>query len=397
MGFLHGVETFELQEGPIQVTEVKSAVIGLVGTAAQGEPGEMHICRSRDDVTEIFGASAVDYTLYRAFDAIFDHANTTVVAINVYDPEEHTTGVEEVIAADIIAAIPTFESALSRFGFFPKILVAPGWSHETGVGAELISTAGKCRAVALIDSVEGATPEEAVTAKGDFGDNRAIFCYPKIKIYDVDAEAEVTDWLSGRMAGLIAQVDKEKGYWHSPSNHVLQGVTGVERLLTYIPNNEDTELNYVNSQGIVSVLNFLGSGYRLWGNRTCAYPFETSPVDSFICWRRTADIIEESVEYFTLQFLDQPMFSRPENAAREMLVRVQESVQGFLDGLMGKGALVYGKIYLRLADNPVTELAGGHITYTYDFTPPVPAERVTYKAVANVNPLKDAFAAIIGG
>ncbi len=397
MGFLHGVETIELQEGPVPIIEVKSAIIGLVGTAAQGEPNKMYICRSREDVTEIFGEEQTGCTLHKAFDAIFDHINTTVIAINVYDPTVHINGLSDVSETDIINAIPLFENAFSEFGFFPKILIAPGWSHKTGVGAQLIATASKCRAIAIIDANEGITPEQAVTEKGNFGQNRAIFCYPKVKIYDPSSGTTITDWYSGRLAGVIAKVDKTEGYWVSPSNHVIEGIVGVERVLSYIPNDEDSELNYVNSQGVVSVLNFFDSGYRVFGNRTCAFPFQTSPVDTFICWRRTADIIEESVEYFTLQFLDKPMFTRPENAAREMLVRVEESVQGFLDSLMGRGALVYGKIYLRPEDNPVTELANGHITYTYEFTPPVPAERVTYKAVATVYPLEEAFKKIIGG
>ncbi len=395
MGFLHGVETFELQEGPAQVQEVKSAVVGLVGTASKGEPGVMHICRSRKDVELIFGQDEGG-TLLKAFDAVFDHVNTTVVAINAFDPLKHSAGIESVTAGDIIEVIPAFESCLAQFGFFPKLLIAPGWSQHVGVGAELVSVAGKCRAVAIVDCDPDMTPEQAVAQKKRYGQNRAIFCYPQVKVYDTKMNVEVEDWLSGRVAGLIAKVDKEKGYWHSPSNHLLQGITGAARILSYIPNNEDTELNYVNSQGIVSVLNFLGSGFRLWGNRTCAFPFSTTPADAFIPWRRTADIIEESVEYFTLQFLDQPMFTRPENASREMLSRVRESVQGFLDALVGRGALVYGKIMLNPDENPVSELAGGHIVYTYEFTPPVPAERITYKAVATVTPLKEAFAAVIG-
>lgn len=389
MGFLHGVETFEVQEGPVPVNEVKSAVVALVGTSPQGEPGEMYVIRKREDAEAAFSVDGdwSNGTLKNAFDAIFDHVNVTVLAINA--GSNATVG-------DVIEAIPNFEAALSRFGFFGKIFIAPGFSHELGVAAELVATAEKCRGVALLDTPEGLTPEQAVTFKNNFGQGNAIVCYPKVKVFDTVTEMEKLDWLSGRMAGLMASVDKDEGYHVSPSNHVLQGIVGAERILDYIPNNEDTELNYVNSQGIVSVLYFLGSGYRLFGNRTCAFPFQSDPL-TFIPWRRTASVIEESIEHFTLQFLDKPMFTRPADAKFGLLSRVEESVNDFIRALMSRGALVDGRCYVRLDDNPTGELAKGHLTYTYEITPPPPAERITYRAVINIKALGDVFAQIVGG
>lgn len=394
MGFLHGVETIELTTGPVPVLEVKSAIIGLIGTAPQGEPGVLHIVRTLAEATARFGLT--EGTLGNACRAIFDHVNVTVVAINAYDPAEHPGGVGDVNAADVIALIPSFSDAFAQFGFFPKILIAPGWSYQAGVGAALVSAAAKCRGVALIDVPGGQTPEQAVAFKGTFGQGNAIVCYPRVRIFDLQAEAEALDWLSGRAAGLMAQVDKEEGYHVSPSNHVLQGVIGVERLLSYVPSDEDSELNYVNSQGLTSILYWNGSGYRLFGNRTAAFPASSAPL-TFIPWRRVASIIEESIEYYSVQWLDKPMFTRPEDARFGLLDRVQESVNDFIRAKMAEGVLVSGKCYIRLDDNPTSELAAGHLTYTYEITPPPPAERITHRAVIDSAALGTVFAQLVGG
>jgi len=292
-------------------------------------------------------------------------------------------------------AFSSFESALSAFGFFPKILIAPGFSQELAVGREMVAVAEKIRAMAYIDAPEGLNPTEAVQFKStNYGDARAMFCYPKANIWDNAQGVYRFDWLSSRLAGLRAKTDFDEGYWYSISNHIIQGITGMERVLDYNPSETSSELNYVNSMGVISVLNFLGSGYRSFGNRTCAFPFQTDPLNTFECWRRVGDIIEESITYFTMQFLDKPMFSRPENAKSELILRVEESVNDFMRELKGRGALVEGFCVIKADENPVSNLANGQLAYHYEFTPAVPAERITYNAVANITALETVFAEI---
>jgi phage tail sheath protein FI len=223
---------------------------------------------------------------------------------------------------------------------------------------------------------------------------------PKVEIADTNGNVTL-DWLSSRLAGLIAQVDKNQtdysgqtGYWCSPSNYVLAGVIGVETIFPYNPKDTDSALNYMNSQGLVSVLNVNGSGYRSWGNHSTGFPASADPL-TFITWRRTMDIIEESIQFFTLQFLDQPMFTRPGELATTLIGQVELSVNDFIRSKIGT-ALVAGRCYLSLDDNPVSALANGHITYRIEATPPAPMERVTHQFVVDVNGLKTVFAQLVG-
>jgi hypothetical protein len=181
------------------------------------------------------------------------------------------------------------------------------------------------------------------------------------------------------LAGVIARTDHEEGYWYSPSNHEILGITGIERPITASINDADTEANILNENGILTVFNSFGTGYRVWGNRSAAFPTASDP-KNFINVRRTADIIAESIEYATLQFLDKPITVAIDG--------VLSMVNAFIRTLIGRGALVDGKCYFMKDKNPSDQLALGHLTFTYEIMPPTPAERITFEQIINIDLLK---------
>lgn len=90
--FLHGVETVELERGPRPVRAVKSAVIGLIGTAPLGLVNVPSLVLSDRD-TGPWGPTLAGFTIPQALDAIQDHGAGTVIVINVLDPAIHKTAV----------------------------------------------------------------------------------------------------------------------------------------------------------------------------------------------------------------------------------------------------------------------------------------------------------------
>lgn len=62
-----------------------------------------------------------------------------------------------------------------------------------------------------------------------------------------------------------------KGFWWSNSNQEIQGITGVERSLSAMIDDPQSEVNQLNENGITTIFNSYGSGLRLWGNRTAAW------------------------------------------------------------------------------------------------------------------------------
>ena len=205
-------------------------------------------------------------------------------------------------------------------------------------------------------------------------------CYPHLKVFDQATVSERLEGMAARLAGVICRKDTENGYWWSPSNTEIMGITGTERPITARINDPQSEANLLNENGIVTVFNSFGTGLRAWGNRSAAWPSMTHP-RNFINVRRTADVLHESVEYSMLQFIDYPI----DNG---LIDAIKESVNGFIRTLIARGALIDGSCTYDPAKNPPTEIALGHLTFDITFMPPTPAERISFESFIDINLLR---------
>lgn len=300
----------------------------------------------------------------------------------------------KVVAADIIGAVDVagtrsgllaFRDCYAKLGYFPKIIIAPGYSSLVSVREAMDSLAGSIRAVVPVDLAAGTTVQNAIAARGVGGNcntssKRIIPCYPYVKRYNSALDQDELVPFSQFYAGVLAAKDSANGYWWSPSNTEIKGITGVERQLTAMINDPTSEVNVLNEAGITTIFNSFGTGFRVWGNRSAAFPASTEPTN-FVCIQRTSDVLHESIEYSMLQFMDRPI----NNA---LIDAVTESVNEFIRTLIGRGALIDGKCWYDSADNPATEVAAGHLVFSLDYMPPTPAERMTFKSSININYLK---------
>jgi len=465
--FLHGVETIEVEKGARPIRTVKSAVIGLIGTAPTGAVNTPTIVLSDRQAAQ-FGGQLSGFSVPQALDAIFDQGAGTVIVINVLDPTKHKTAIpnelvtltgdlgktekpawvaeavikneagtttyvlnvdytsdslsgeilrkaggaidangklkvsyeyadpSKVTAADVIGQVNNagkrtgMQALLDTYnamGFFAKILIAPGFCTLNSVASELIVLAGKLRGVTLLDAPIGTTYDQVISGRGPTGNinfntssGRAVLCYPHLKVYDTATDSERLEPYSQRLAGVMCAKDTEKGYWWSPSNTEIKGIVGVERELSAMINDPQSEVNLLNEVGITTLFNTFGTGIRTWGNRSAAWPSVTHP-KNFINVRRTADILHESVEYSMLQFIDMPI----NNA---LIDSITESVNAFIRVMVGRGALLDGKCTYDRNKNPPTEIALGHLVFDIDFMPPTPAERMTFESFINIDLIK---------
>jgi phage tail sheath protein FI len=293
----------------------------------------------------------------------------------------------QVTAADIIGAVSiaglrsglkAFADSYNLFGYFPKLLIAPGFSTLQSVSVELIAVAEQLGGVAYIDAPIGTTPAQAIAGRGPLGainfntsSDRVRLCYPHVQVYDAATDGSRLQPLSIRAAGLRAKVDLDKGYWWSSSNQELVGVLGLERSLTARVDDPSSEVNLLNENGITTVFNSFGTGLRLWGNRTAAWPTVTH-MRNFENVRRTKDVIDESIRYSSLQFVDVPI-------SNSLIDSVTESVNLFGRKLIGDGALLGFECWYDPARNPQTELELGHLLFSYKLTVPPPMERGTFE------------------
>ena len=395
--FLHGVETIEINDGPRPVRLVKSSVVGLIGTAGSGPVNQNVLVTKYGDIAQ-FGTEG---TIARELKRLFDQKPTVVIVRNVFDPAAPDADIDTVTPAQIIGGVDGvtgartgmygWRDAFQQFGFNPKILIAPGFSSVSAVSANLIVQAEAMRAVAFVDAPIGVTVPQAIAGRGVAGainfntsSDRVGLCYPHVKYYDTVAAAEVNGPLSTVVAGAWSRRDQDNGYWWSGSNIELLGITGVERPIEFSLNDPNCEANLLNEAGIITVANSFGTGIRAWGNRSAAWPTVTHQ-KNFLNVRRTADIIGESLELATLQFLDQPL----DNARIDDIL---ETGRRFLRHQVANGAIQDGNVWLDPELNTAETLASGHLLPSYDFAPYSPLERVSYQARINTEYLRQLVA-----
>lgn len=346
--------------------------------------------------------AGVDYTLNQAsglvtrlpggalsagasFKAAYDYADLTKVT-----PADIIGTVD---AAGLRTGMQAWLDSFTQFGYFPKNLIAPVYGTLASVMTELDVLAGRLRGHFLVDAPIGTTLAQALAGRGPEGainfnvaSKRAVLCYPHVKVYDAASNSTALAPYCPRLAGVWAETDIAEGYWVSPSNREIKGIVGMERPLTAMINDPNSEVNILNEAGITTIYNSWGSGLRTWGNRSAAWPSNTS-AKQFVAVQRTLDVIHESVEYAMLQFLDGPL-----DAAR--IDAILATVNTLVRKLIADGALVDGRYWFDPAENPVTELANGHLTLSCELTPPSPMERVTFKSAYNAEGLAKLYGAL---
>ncbi|MCX8016950.1 MAG: phage tail sheath subtilisin-like domain-containing protein, partial [Rhodocyclaceae bacterium] len=271
--FHHGVEIVEIDDGLRPIQTARSSVIGIVGTAPAADDDDVPLhtptLLTTPRSAAILGATG---TLPRAIAAI--HAQgyaPIIVAIRVPDVTDDTnTPANERLAAVIggtnattgaRTGIAAFEAARGTVGVVPRILLAPEFSQHKTVADALIAQANKLRAVALIDG-PNSTSAAAIAYRAQFDSDRAYLIDPW-----VIADGQVMP-ASPYVAGLIAKIDNERGFWWSPSNNTLLGFERPARAIDFGLGRADSEANLLNEPGVATLVT--EQGVRLWGNRTCS-------------------------------------------------------------------------------------------------------------------------------
>lgn len=402
--YLHGVETTTHDTGAKPIRVVKSAVIGIVGTApiqsldvANQTINKPVLLTSEVAAAKFFGAETAGYSLPTALKAVFKKGAATVIAVNVFNPAIHKTGETPdptlVTNADIIGTVDAagnrtgmqaWLNAYSLFGFKPKILIAPGWSFLAAIRTELETLAERLHAVTYTDAPVGTTFQQAIEGRGPSGTvnlqtsaRRDLIHYPHLLVYDAVSNNNQLQPYSAFAAGIRAWKDLEFGYWWSNSNTQIDGIVGTELPLTGEINDSTSEINLLNEAGIVTVFNSFGTGFRTWGSRSAAWPSESGP-NTFEACIRTGDVIGDSIEYAMLQFIDRPF-------SQAFVDSVTESVRSFQRKLVGDGAILDGNCWYDPADNETTELSNGHVTFRYDYMWPPTMERITFVRTMNLD------------
>lgn len=271
------------------------------------------------------------------------------------------------------SGLELLQQVFPRFGLVPGLLLAPGFSHDPLVAAAMLTKASsinehfKCLALLDIptDTVTNYTLAPEWKTENNIVSERQILCYPKVRLEDKLFH------LSTQLAGVICQTDQTNGGVPvaSPSNRTLQingALLSAESDLYLGPE----EANYLNANGIVTALNFVG-GWKAWGNRTAAYPGVTDPINAFIPIRRMFDWISNAVILTYWQKLDNP-------ANKRLIESVTDGINIWLNGLQAVGYILGGRVEFLKEENSTTDMMDGKLQFHLFVTPPSPAQEFDF-------------------
>ena len=374
--FLHGVEVAEISSGSRTIRTTKSSVIGLIGTAPDADNANFPLNKpvlivgSRREAAKL-GATG---TLPMAINGIFDQIGAMVIVVRVEEGADEAETIANIIGGvdaqtGDYKGIQAFLSAESIVHAAPRILIAPGFTHQrpnnqaNPVISSMLGIADRLRAVIIADG-PNTNDQEAITWRNDFGNARVYVVDPWVKIF-INSEQIVPS--SPYVAGLIARSDNENGFWWSPSNQEIYGIVGTARPVDFTLGDANCRANFLNENEVTAIIR--QEGYRLWGNRSCS----SDPKWAFLSVRRTADLINDSLLRAHLWAVDR-------NITRTYLDDVVESVNSYLAHLKALGAILGGQCYPDPELNTPANIAQGKVYFDFDFTPPYPAERVVFRS-----------------
>ncbi|WP_353280621.1 phage tail sheath subtilisin-like domain-containing protein [Wolbachia endosymbiont (group B) of Silvanus unidentatus] len=383
--FLHGVNVIEVTSGTRAVRTAKSSVIGVIGTAPEADEQKFPLNKPVLIAGSLKQAAKLGRsgTLFSAVNGVFSQIGATVVVIRVEESENSDPKLkEEETLKNIIGGvneetgeyqgIEAFLSSESIVHVAPRILIAPQFTHQlpesenpkNPVVAALIGVAEKLRSIIVADG-PNTNDEEAIKWRKSVGSSRVYVVDPWVKVL-IEGKEEILP-SSPFVAGLIAKIDSEQGFWHSPSNKEINGIVGTSRPIDFTLGNINCRANHLNENEVTTIIH--QSGYRLWGNRTCSDDSKWA----FLSVRRTADLINDSLLRAHLWAVDR-------NITKTYIDDVIEGVNSYLANLKAQGAIISGKCYATPELNTPINIASGKVYFDFEFTPSYPAEQITFRS-----------------
>ncbi|EDX3299389.1 phage tail protein, partial [Salmonella enterica subsp. enterica serovar Irumu] len=238
--------------------------------------------------------------------------------------------------------------------YHPRILIATGFSEDDAIGKGLETMANKLRAVAYVDCASMATPKEVLLRQQNYG-ARVELLRPRVLITTLSGE-NICRPYSACAAGLRARIDADKGWWWSKSNQEVYGILGLEQVDEFVASDANCQANLLNMANVSTIVR--RDGFRHWGNRLCS----PDPQWRFESVRRSADVIEDSIQNTVIQYVDRPL-------DKQNTDDIIGTINAYMRQLVSLGAIFGGCAWLDEALNTAETLAAGWVFIDYDFGP----------------------------
>lgn len=368
--FFHGVRVVEVNEGTRYIRTINTGIIGMVATAddADEDTFPLNVPTLLTNVRNASGKAGDTGTLAQSLESIADQ--TSPVAIVVRVPEGQT---EEETTSNVIGTVTENQQytgmqallvAQSILGYTPRILGAPGLDNQE-VTTAMVTVAKALRAF-VYAKCQGETIAEMITYRNNFSARELMLIAPDFLGWDTTSNATLQRYATAYALGLRAKTDNSIGWHKVISNIGVDGVTGIDKDISWNLQSGTTDAALLNENDITTLINF--NGFRFWGSRTCSddslFAFESAT--------RTGQIIADTIAQNMFTFVDGVMSA---NNARDII----ESVNAKLRQWTTEGYILGGQCWYDGSANPETSLKAGKIAFDYDYTPCPPMEGITFR------------------
>ena len=301
---------------------------------------------SSRDIDARLGANSY---LGKALEAIYTQAGAVCVVVRTEDVGGDATDMTGVYA---------LKRAQADLGYVPRIVIA----EEGGLNISSVkAVAESLKAIAFIGLPLSDYPlaTDATAFAVSDGNERTMMIWPSINGGQDPAPFA---------AGLLAKSDNDRGFWWSPSNQEVFGITSLDAPVDFQLGDNTSLANILNEGKITTFIR--QGGFRLWGNLTGSIDAKYQ----FLSVRRTADIINDSIMFAHLWAVDR-------NITKTYLQDVAGSVNDYLATLVNLGAILGGTCWPDPDLNSPANIALGKVYFNFDFTPPYPAQTVTFRSI----------------
>lgn len=367
----HGVTVALVDTGARTIALPSTSIIGLCDTftvspAASAKPNDLVLLTSEREAIAAYGE---DSAITRAAKAVFIRAKAVIVACGVAKLEDAALQTSAIIGGVLASGQRTGLQALldgkSCFNAQPRLLIAPKHSATQAVATAMDALAGKLRAIAIIDG-PNTTDEAALAYAKEFGSKRVYMVDPGVQQWDTVLSKTVDAPASAFAAGLFAWTDTEYGFWASPSNKELVGITGTSRPIEFLDGDETSRANLLNNANITTIIR--DGGYRLWGNRTLS----SDPKWSFVTRVRTLDIVMDAI-------LAGHKWAVDRSITKTYVKDVTDGLDAFMRDLKNQGAVINFEVYADTVLNTASQLEEGKVYWNIRFTDVPPAENPIFR------------------
>ena len=370
-GRFHGVTVTLVDTGARTIALPSTSIIGLVDTFTPGpstsaKPNDLVLLTSEREAIAAFGE---DSAITRAAKAVFVRAKAVIVACGVAKLEDPALQTSAIIGGVLVSGQRTGLQALldgkSRFNAQPRLLIAPKHSATQAVATAMDALAGKLRAIAIIDG-PNTTDEAVLVYAQEFGSKRVFMVDPGVQQWDTVTSATIDSPASAFTAGLFAWTDTEYGFWASPSNKELVGITGTSRPIEFLDGDETCRANLLNNANITTIIR--DGGYRLWGNRTLSADSKWA----FVTRVRTVDIVMDAI-------LAGHKWAVDRSITKTYIKDVTDGLEAFMRDLKNQGAVINFEVYADTELNTASQLEQGKVYWNIRFTDVPPAENPIFR------------------